>query len=107
MVGKAGEVLEERKPASPDPEFFLFPPVGDRGWGDLVRCESGRYYDPSVPDAGMAVSYTLYEEGGLGGVGGLVWTYGVYLEVTGPPEVWDHPADVPCGLDPDDEEFDE
>lgn len=99
MVSTAGEVLEERKPACPDPAYFLFPRGGDRGWDDLVRCESYRCYDPSVPEEGMQVSYTLYEEGGLSGVGGVMWTYGVYLTVNGSPEIWDHPAHVPCGLD--------
>ena len=99
MVRTAGEVLEERKPAGPDPAHFLFPPGGDRGWDDLVRCESYRCYDPSVPEEGMEVSYVLYEQGGLEGVGGIMWTYGVYLTVRGSPKVWDHPAHVPCGLD--------
>ena len=102
LARTAREVLGERKPADPDPEFFLFPPGRGSGWDELVRCESYRHYDPSVPDKGMEVSYALYEEGGLSGVGGMIWTYGVYLTVTGPPEVWDHPADVPCGLDLDD-----
>ena len=99
LVRIAGDVLEERKPARPDPELVLFPPGSDRGWEDLVRCESYRCYDPSAPDQGMEVSYTLYEQGGLSGVGGMMWTYGVYLTVRGSPELWDHPADVPCGLD--------
>ena len=98
MLRTAGEVLEERKPAGPDPAHFLFRPGGDRVWDDLVRCESYRCYDPSLPEKGMEVSYALYEEGGLGGVGGMVWTYGVYLTVKGSPEIWDHPAHVPCGL---------
>jgi len=103
LVRMARDRLEERKPAGPDPEFFLFPPGSNGGWDDLVRCESYRRYDPSVPDTGMEVSYALYEEGGLSGVGGTMWTYGVYLTVTGPPEVWDHPAHVPCGLEFDDD----
>ncbi len=103
LVRTAREVLEERKPEDPDPEFFRFPRGVDSGWEDLVRCESYRYYDPSVPDKGMEVSYALYEEGGLSGVGGMIWTYGVYMAVTGPPEVWDHPAHLPCGLDLDDD----
>ncbi len=103
LVRVARDRLEERKPHRPAPEFFLFPPGSNGGWGDLVRCESYRRYDPSVPDTGMEVSYALYEEGGLSGVGGTMWTYGVYLTVTGPPEVWDHPAHVPCGLELDDD----
>lgn len=98
LVRIAREELEEQKPASPDPEYFLLPP-GSTSWDELVRCESYRCYDPSVPDKGMEVSYALYEQGGLSGVGGLMWTYGVYLTVNGSPEIWDHPADVPCGLD--------
>ena len=94
----AGDVLEERKPHQPDPDFFLFPLGGHGGWEELVRCESYRCYDPSLPERGMEVSYALYEEGGLSGVGGMIWTYGVHLTVTGPPEVWDHPAHLPCGL---------
>lgn len=99
LVRTAREVLEERKPKDPDPEFFLFPRGVDSGWDEFVRCESYRCYDPRVPDKGMEVSYTLYEEGGLSGVGGMIWTYGVYLTVTGPPEIWDHPAHLPCGVD--------
>ncbi|MYC86560.1 MAG: hypothetical protein F4X18_13800 [Acidimicrobiia bacterium] len=99
LARTAREVLEERKPADPDPEFFLFRPGTGSGWDELVRCESYRCYDPRVPDRGMEVSYALYEEGGLSGVGGMIWTYGVYLTVTGPPEVWDHTAHLPCGRD--------
>lgn len=98
LVRIARDVLEERKPEGSDPEFFLFPPGGD-SWEELVRCESYRCYDPGVPDKGMEVSYALYEEGGLSGVGGMIWAYGVDLTVTGPPEVWDHPGHMPCGLD--------
>ena len=97
LVRTARGILEERKPHEPDPQFFRFPP-GSESWEDLVRCESYRCYDPTLPDKGMEVSYALYEEGGLSGVGGMIWTYGVDLTVTGPPEVWDHPAHLPCGL---------
>ena len=51
----------------------------------------------------MACSYLLYEEGNLEGVGGVMWTYGIEIWVSGPPEVWDHPADQPVGLDSDDD----
>lgn len=68
-------------------------------WEDLARCEVTRHYDPGNPDAGMTCSYVLYEEGDLDGVGGLVWTFAVSIRATAPPEVWDHPADEPCGLD--------
>ena len=79
---------------------------GGRGgptWENLTRCETDRRYDPDNPDAGMRCGYVLYEQGGLDGVGGLVWTYGVYIWATAPPEVWDHPADQPCGLDNDED----
>lgn len=72
-------------------------------WEDLTRCEAYRVYDPGNPDGGMRCGYVLYEQGGLDGVGGLVWTFGVYVWATAPPEVWDHPADQPCGLDSDEE----
>ena len=97
LVRIARDELEEQKPESPDPEYFLFPPAST-SWDELVRCESYRCYDPSVPDRGMEVSYALYEQGGLSGVGGMMWTYGVYLTVNSSPEIWDHPADLPCGL---------
>ena len=71
-------------------------------WDDLVECEESRRYDPSKPEDGMRCSYFLYQEGGLGGVGGLMWTYSVVIWATAPPEVWDHPADEPVGLDADD-----
>ena len=75
-------------------------------WEDLAGCETHRRYDPDEPDAGMRCDYVLYEEGDLDGVGGLVWTYGVDIWATAPPEVWDHPADLPCGLGADDDPFD-
>ena len=31
-----------------------------------------------------------------------MWTYGVTIWATAPPEVWDHPTDQPAGLDTDD-----
>ena len=76
---------------------------GRSAWKSLLECETGRRYDPADPDAGMTCSYLLYEEGNLEGVGGLMWTYGVEICVTGPPEVWDHPADQPIALDNDDD----
>ena len=72
---------------------------GRSAWKSLLECETGRRYDPADPDAGMTCSYLLYEEGNLEGVGGLMWTYGVEIWVTGPPSIWDHPADQPVGLD--------
>ena len=74
---------------------------GDPTWEDLARCETDRHYDPGNPDAGMRCRYLLYEQGDLDGVGGLVWTYAVNIRATAPPEVWNHPADQPCGLDTD------
>lgn len=70
-------------------------------WEDLAECEEWRRYDPAHPDAGMTCNYLLYSQGGLEGVGGLMWTYGVCIWATAPPEVWDHPADQPAGLDDD------
>lgn len=72
---------------------------GSPSWEDLTRCETDRRYDPDDPSAGLRCGYVLFEQGGLDGVGGLVWTYGVYIWATAPPEVWDHPADQPCGLE--------
>ena len=76
---------------------------GRSSWKSLAECETNRRYDPADPGAGMTCSYLLYDEGGLEGVGGLVWTYSVEIWVTGPPEVWDHPANQPVGLDTDDD----
>ena len=72
-------------------------------WDDLGECEEGRRYDPTKAGDGMQCSYFLYREGGLEGVGGLMWTYCVTIWATAPPEVWDHPADQPVGLDEDNE----
>ena len=72
---------------------------GRSTWKSLAECETSRRYDPADPEAGMTCSYLLYEEGGLGVVGGGAWTYSVELWATAPPAVWDHPADQPIGLD--------
>ena len=72
---------------------------GRSTWKSLAECETSRHYDPIDPDAGMTCSYLLYDEGGLEGVGGMIWTYGVEIWVTAPPAVWDHPAHQPIGLD--------
>ena len=72
---------------------------GRSAWKSLLECETSRRYDPADPEAGMTCSYLLYEEGGLGVVGGGVWTYSVEIWATAPPAVWDHPADQPAGLD--------
>ncbi len=71
-------------------------------WDDLTACEVGRSYDPAEPDAAMTCSYLLYLQGGLGGVGGMIWTFGVQIWATAPPKVWDHPADIAVGVDDDD-----
>ena len=76
---------------------------GGPTWEDLAECEEGRRYDPTDPETGMTCSYLLYRQGGLEGVGGLMWTYGVTVWATAPPEVWNHPADQPLGLDTDDD----
>ena len=75
---------------------------GRSTWKSLLECETSRRYDPADAAAGMTCTYLLYEEGGLGVVGGGAWTYSVEVWVTAPPEVWDHAADQPCGLDIDD-----
>ncbi|MDE0161925.1 MAG: hypothetical protein OXL98_09310 [Acidimicrobiaceae bacterium] len=77
-------------------------PAGGPTWDDLADCEEGRRYDPADPDTGMTCSYLLYRQGGLEGIGGVMWTYGVTIWATAPPEVWDHPTDQPAGLDDDD-----
>ncbi len=91
--------------ASEDQERHPSPLLRERGgegptWEDLARLEYYRRYDPRDPDARMSCSYSLYQQGGLEGVGGVMWTYVIEVTATGPPEVWDHPADRPCGLDP-------
>ena len=87
----------------PDKQAFLRfrTSRGRSAWKSLLECETHRRYDPADPGAPMTCSYLLYEEGNLEGVGGIMWTYGVEISVTGPPEVWDHPADQPVGLDDD------
>ena len=74
---------------------------GGATWEDLAECEEDRRYDPADPDTGMTCSYLLYLQGGLEGVGGMMWTYGVTIWATAPPKVWDHPTDLPVGLDDD------
>ena len=76
---------------------------GRSAWKSLAECETSRHHDPADPEAGMTCSYLLYEEGGLGVVGGGAWTYSVELWATAPPAVWDHPADQPARLDNDDD----
>ena len=76
---------------------------GRSAWKSLAECETSRHYDPADPEAGMTCSYLLYEEGGLGVVGGGAWTYSVELWATAPPAVWDHPADQPVRLDNDED----
>ena len=68
-------------------------------WNDLAECEVERTYDPADPRGGMTCSYLLYQQGGLDGVGGPIWTFGVQIWATAPPEVWDHPADQPAGYE--------
>ena len=72
---------------------------GRSAWKSLLECETLRRYDPAYPEAGMTCSYLLYETGPLGVVGGGAWTYSVEICATGPPAIWDHPADQPIGLD--------
>ena len=75
---------------------------GGPTWEELAECEEGRRYDAADPETGMTCSYLLYTQGGLEGVGGVMWTYGVTIWATAPPEVWDHPTDEPVGLHADD-----
>ena len=74
---------------------------GGPTWDDLAKCETGRRYDPANPEAGMTCTYFLYGQGGIEGVGGVIWTYEVWVWATAPPEVWDHPSDqlVATGID--------
>ena len=88
---------------NPEKREYLRLNVGADGptWEDLAECEEGRHYDPADPETGMTCSYLLYCQGGLEGVGGVMWTYTVTIWATAPPEVWDHPTDHPAGLDND------
>ena len=98
-----------RRQGEPDKrEYLRFTTSrGRSAWKSLLECETGRRYDPADPDAGMTCSYLLHEEGNLEGVGGLMWTYGVAIWVTGPPSIWDHPAGQACGLDNTDDPDDD
>ena len=88
----------------PERRKYLRLNVGPDGptWDDLAECEEGRRYDPGKPENGMNCSYCVYREGGIEGVGGVIWTYSVTIWATAPPAVWDHPADQPAGMDDDD-----
>ena len=87
----------------PDEREYLRLNVGVDGptWDDLAACEEVRRYDPGKPEDAMKCSYFLYRRGGIEGVGGVMWTYSVTIWATAPPEVWDHPADEPVGMDDD------
>ena len=82
----------------PERREYLRLKVGADGpaWDDLIECEEGRRYDPNKPEDGMKCSYFLYREGGIEGVGGVMWTYSVTIWATAPPDVWGHPADQPA-----------
>ena len=103
VASYAKDLIGDRE-REPDKQAFLrFRTTwGRSAWKSLLECETHRRYDPADSDARMACSYLLYEEGNLEGVGGLIWTYGIEICVTGPPEVWNHPTDEPVGLDNDD-----
>ena len=94
---------------NPEKREYLRLNVGPGGstWEDLAECEEGRRYDPADPDTGMTCSYLLYCQGGLEGVGGLIWTYSVTIWATAPPAVWDHPSDQPVGMDDDNDRGDD
>ncbi len=79
----------------------------DLPWESLSEIENSRHYDPSEPECDMTVYYLLEFHPGLEGVGGIMWPYVNQVEVTGPPEVWDHPPDQPCGMHDADMEWDE
>ena len=75
-------------------------PGGRRAtWEDLAEYEDSRRYDPNNPEAGMRCSYSLSETEWMEGVGGILWPVTDHRWATAPPEVWDHPADQPAGLD--------
>ena len=104
IVGHARENGGGSGSESDDREHQRFRPRrGRSAWKSLLECEISRRYDPANPEAGMTCSYLLYEKGPLGVVGGGAWIYSVEIWATGPPEVWDHPADQPAGLDNDDD----
>ena len=102
IVGHAKEHSRESRSEPDDEEHFHFRTRRGRpAWKSLLECEISRRYDPADPGAGMTCSYLLYEKGPLGVVGGGAWTYSVEIWATGPPEIWDHPADHSAGLDTD------
>ena len=68
-------------------------------WEDLAEHEDIRRYDPNNPGAGMRCSYSRSEVEMVEGVGGMLWPVSDHAWATAPPEVWDHPADQPAGLD--------
>ena len=104
IASYAKDLIGDRQRAPDKREYLRFRTSrGRSAWKSLLECETHRRYDPAGPDARMACSYLLYLEGNLEGVGGLMWTYGIEIWVTGPPEVWDHPANLACGLDNDDD----
>lgn len=90
---------ESRREPDDGENFYFRTRRGRSAWKSLLECETSRRYDPSDPEAGMTCSYLLYERGPLGVVGGGAWTYSVEIWATGPPSIWDHPADQPIGLD--------
>ena len=92
----------EREPDDGE-QFYFRTRRGRSAWKSLLECETSRRYDPADPEAGMTCSYLLYESGPLGVVGGGAWVYSVEIWATGPPEIWDHPADRPVGMDADDD----
>ena len=70
-------------------------PAGGPTWDDLAECEEGRHYDPADPDTGMTCSYYLFGQGGLEGVGGVTWIYGVTIWATAPPKYGTTPPTNP------------
>ena len=72
-----------------------------RTWEDLTEYEDSRRYDPGNREAGMHCSYSLSETEWMQGVGGMLWPVSDHRWAKAPPEVWDHPADQPIGLEDD------
>ena len=87
---------QKRGPGTQGPESR-----SDPTWEDLAEYEDGRRYDPGNPEAGMRCSYSLSETEWMEGVGGILWPVSDHRWATAPPEVWDHSADQPVGLDND------
>ncbi|MYE65821.1 MAG: hypothetical protein F4231_07885 [Acidimicrobiaceae bacterium] len=95
IVSHAKEHSRESRSELDDEEHFHFRTRRGRpAWKSLLECETSRRYDPAAAEAGMSCSYLQMCKS--------AWTYSVEIWATGPPEIWDHPADQPAGLDNED-----